>query len=467
MRRFFLILLLFCYFFSFSEEILTISEIVISGNKVTKEEIIMRELEFEKSDNLSISDLNEKIKKSKYNLINLKIFNFVEINHSKIDNEIKINIDVVEQWYIWPYPIFEFSERNFNTWWKEFSKSKFSDFSRLNYGVFLNWNNFRGRNEILLLKFRKGFKEHYLLSYQLPYFNKQQNIGINTNLQLFRRKKSFYKTEKNRLVYYEDENNFTTRDYEIHTELLYRNKLNKSHKIKFHYFETIADSIIVAENSNYLRSNTTNGSYSKISYEYTNENRDYIEYPLTGNYFQISTSKYIAGLSPAKNFEILGHIEKHGEISKNLFVGSSFKGKWSSNSYQPYFMQVALGFDDYVRGYEYYVVDGQDYWLSKNAIKYAIVPKKTFEIPYLKMDQFNKSHYSLFLGFFSDLGYVIDKQTNLQNPLANTVLWSSGVSLDYVTYYDKLLRIEFSINHLGEKGVFLHFSNPFGTKKEL
>ena len=467
MRRFFLILLLFCYFFSFSEEILTISEIVISGNKVTKEEIIIRELEFKKSDKLSISGLNEKIKKSKYNLINLKIFNFVEINHSKIDNEIKINIDVVEQWYIWPYPIFEISERNFNTWWKEFSESKFSDFSRLNYGVFLNWNNFRGRNEILLLKFRKGFKEHYLLSYQIPYFNKQQNIGINTNLQLFRRKKSFYKTEKNRLVYYEDENNFTTRDYEMHTELLYRNKLNKSHKIKFHYFETIVDSIIIAENSNYLRSNNTKGSYSKISYEYTNENRDYIEYPLGGNYFQISTSKYIARLSPVKNFEILGHIEKHGEICKNLFVGTSFKGKWSSNSYQPYFMQVALGFDDYVRGYEYYVVDGQDYWLSKNAIKYAIVPKKTFEIPYLKMDQFNKSHYSLFLGFFSDLGYVIDKQTNLQNPLANTVLWSSGVSLDYVTYYDKLLRIEFSINHLGEKGVFLHFSNPFGTKKEL
>ena len=50
----------------------TISEIVISGNKVTKEEIIIRELEFEKSDNLSISDLNKKELKSKYNLINLK-----------------------------------------------------------------------------------------------------------------------------------------------------------------------------------------------------------------------------------------------------------------------------------------------------------------------------------------------------------------------------------------------------------
>ena len=62
-----------------------------------------------------------------------------------------------------------------------------------------------------------------------------------------------------------------------------------------------------------------------------------------------------------KNFEIIGHAEKHNGIYKNIFVGSSLKGKWSSDSYQPYFMQVAFGFDDYVRGYEYYVIDGQDY----------------------------------------------------------------------------------------------------------
>jgi hypothetical protein len=42
------------------------------------------------------------------------------------------------------------------------------------------------------------------------------------------------------------------------------------------------------------------------------------------------------------------------------------------------------------------------------------------------------------------------------------LLWGRGFSIDYVTYYDKMLRIEFSVNELGEKGVFLHFSNPFG-----
>jgi hypothetical protein len=40
-------------------------------------------------------------------------------------------------------------------------------------------------------------------------------------------------------------------------------------------------------------------------------------------------------------------------------------------------------------------------------------------------------------------------------------LWGKGVALDYVTYYDKLLRIEYAINQLGEKAVFLHFSSPF------
>ena len=65
------------------------------------------------------------------------------------------------------------------------------------------------------------------------------------------------------------------------------------------------------------------------------------------------------------------------------------------------------------------------------------------------------------------MSYVSDNQNHAENTLSNQLLFGNGISLDYVTYYDKLIRIEFSINHLGEKGVFLHFSNPFGSKEEL
>ncbi|MEC7646397.1 MAG: POTRA domain-containing protein [Bacteroidota bacterium] len=453
---------------SHAQNTITIADITINGNKITKENILLREIVFTKNSSFPIIDLEQKILKSKQNLINLKLFNFVEITYVLDGHQVKIIIDVIERWYFWPYPVFEISERNFNSWWDEFTASNYSDFSRLNYGLFLNWENFRGRNELIQLKIRKGFKEHYLCSYQIPYFNKRKTIGINTNLQLFRRKKSFYKTENNILLYHTNNNTFTTKDYEFNTELLYRKGVQKSHNLRWHYFFSDVDPIIINKNPNYLNNGSNySGSYTKLTYQFENENRDYIEYPLHGHYLKFESSKYFKVTSPVKHIEIIAKAEKHIEIKHRLFLGSSFKGKWSSSGYQPYFAQEGFGFDDYVRGYEYYVIDGQDFWLSKTILKYAIVEKTKFDIPYVKMKQFKKAHYSLYLGFFSDLGYVIDTQTNQENALSNSLLWGNGISLDYVTYYDKLLRIEFAINHLGEKGVFLHFSNPFGEKKKL
>ena len=53
-----------------------------------------------------------------------------------MENKINFTIDLVERWYIWPYPILEISERNFNVWWDDFQSSNYQDFSRFNYGVF-------------------------------------------------------------------------------------------------------------------------------------------------------------------------------------------------------------------------------------------------------------------------------------------------------------------------------------------
>ena len=466
-KIFFCILFCITTTFGYSQSMITISDISIIGNDITKKEIILRELGFAKNHIISKEDLEKTIRKSTQNLINLKLFNFVNINYNIKGNDAKIIIQITERWYFWPYPILEVSERNFNTWWAEFKSSNYSDLSRLNYGVFLNWENFRGRNELLQFKVRKGFKEHYLFSYQIPYFNKNKTIGVNTNIHFFRRKKSFYKTENNTLLYYTRENTFTTKDYQYNTEIKYRQGVHQTQNLRFHYFYSNIDTAITNMNPNYLRNNSNSGSYSKITYQFTDENRDYIEYPLEGYYLNFEGTKYIKGTSPVNHFEIIGQAEKHIKMQNRWFFGSSLKGKWSSDGYQPYFAQIGFGFDDYVRGYEYYVIDGQDFWLTKTALKYALVKKTKFDIPYIKMQQFKKSHYSIYLGFFSDLGYVMDNQNNQENNLSNSLLSSAGINLDYVTYYDKILRIEFSLNHLGEKGVFLHFSNPFGSKKKL
>ena len=183
----------FIFYQGFTQEKILIDNITIVGNNITKEAIILRELTFKKGEVLSQKQIEEKIKQSKENLTNLSLFNFVDIKSVARNTKADIIIDVVERWYIWPYPILELSERNFNVWWKEFKKSNYSDFSRLNYGVYLVWENFRGKNQLLKIKYRKGFKEHYLFRYEIPYFNKEKTIGISAFAQQFRRKKSFYK----------------------------------------------------------------------------------------------------------------------------------------------------------------------------------------------------------------------------------------------------------------------------------
>ena len=58
------------------------------------------------------------------------------------------------------------------------------------------------------------------------------------------------------------------------------------------------------------------------------------------------------------------------------------------------------------------------------------------------------------------MGYVYNQEI-VNNPLNNEFLMSQGFSIDIVSYYDKLIRLEFSHNHLDEIGFFIHFSNPF------
>ena len=452
------------FFFLFTTQLAQaqtkVNSIILIGNTKTQNDIIIRELSFEKDSSYTNLVLNKKIKESKENLINLKLFNFVTINKTENKNSAEIKIEVFEKWYIWPSPIFEISERNFNTWWKEFAANNYSDFSRLNYGVSFNWENFRGRNELLKLKIRKGFKEHYLLSYEVPYFNKNKTIGIKTNLQFFRRKKTYFSTEENKLNYLESDT-FNSIDYDLNTEIIYRKTLHQKHKLKFTYLKsTINDSIAIL-NPTYLGDSLSNASIYSLRYIFEYENRDYSAYPLHGFALNFGAKKYLSATTKIKHCEFTTKVERHIEPYKRVYIGSSFKAKYSTEGNQPYFIQKALGYIDYVRGYEYYVVDGQSYWLSKTAVKYALIEKTTFDIPYVKMKQFNKSHYSLYLGIFSDLGYVINNQNQELNSINNSLLWGKGIAIDYVTYYDKLLRIEYSVNALGEKGVFLHFSSPF------
>ena len=56
------LLVIFTSFLGYSQNTITISSITITGNKITKEDIVLREIVFSENSSFSISDLKQKIK---------------------------------------------------------------------------------------------------------------------------------------------------------------------------------------------------------------------------------------------------------------------------------------------------------------------------------------------------------------------------------------------------------------------
>ena len=117
MRLIITFLIVIIAFTSYSQEVFRVNSIKIEGNKVTKRATVLRELSFQVGDSLTLKEFNENLKQSELNIGSQWLFNFVDIITYFNQNEIDVTIEVTERWYVWPYPILEISERNFNVFW--------------------------------------------------------------------------------------------------------------------------------------------------------------------------------------------------------------------------------------------------------------------------------------------------------------------------------------------------------------
>lgn len=157
----------------------------------------------------------------------------------------------------------------------------------------------------------------------------------------------------------------------------------------------------------------------------------------------------------------LAHYKHFWPLSRRFHAAAGLSGKYSFNSKTPYYFTKGLGYRrDFIRGYEYYVMDGQHFGLLKTGIKFTLMPKKEVYAPFIPLNKFATIPFAFYLNLFSDLGYVSDTQFNETNYLNNTWQYSYGAGIDFVTYYDMIFRLEYSINKLGESGFFLHFTSP-------
>lgn len=442
-----------------ADSLYIIGTIQLNGNEQTKPHIVLRELAFKTGDTLTESTLQLLRLRGTRQIFNLKLFTSVNIEVGIKDSLgiTPINIYLKERWYLFIVPILEVGDRNFNQWWI----SKRLD--RLNYGVSVTRFNMRGRNETIRVNLQSGFTRKASLDYTFPYINKKLTIGAAINFTYSDNKEVWYKTEKNKLQFYRDPNMVLYRRYKSGLEFTYRKKIYTTHTLGAEYNKLwVADTVAHAElNPAFFGDSLTKQTSIYTYYRYTNDMRDFRAYALNGYMLTVEVGNYsfLSGQKPITAVYVGG--EYYKKVARRNYLSISLAGKYSSTKTQPYNLYKAFGYGYFVRGFEYYVIDGQHFALAKVNYRYNVLPQKQISLNTSKLKKFRTIPFAAYLKAYYDAGYVNNPIATADNTFANTYLGGFGAGVDLVTYYDRVFMFEYSFNNKGQSGLFLHYTMMF------
>ncbi len=440
-----------------SSEFVYVESIGITGNKKTKSDLILREIDFRAGDSLRINELTLRLDRNEQLLMNTGLFNAVEINIEQWDESAKsihLVLAVTESWYIFPLPIFNLADRNFNVWWTEQDRS----LKRVNYGVRLIYYNFSGNKDKLKLTFQAGYKRKVLLQYDRPYLNRKKTMGVTGRVFIDHRREFPFETRFNKRQFYEDESQITSKSFKAIFSFHYRPRVESFHEVFLKYENNNITDEIFDLNTNYFNGATRLRFY-ELSYFFRRERRDSRFYALAGNYIQAEAKKTGLGIHNQVDKLTTSLLYAHYvPITQGVNIEARVKGQveWTGNAH-PYYGFEALGFgEDYIRGYELYVVDGTDFFLTRNSLRFKLLNKSIDLKRKMPLHNYRILPIMLWFTVNADAGIVDNTLFNEDNPFNNRWLYGGGIGLDIILYQKYVFQVEYSMNHLREKGLFLH-----------
>ncbi len=444
-----------------------VRNITITGNKTTKDFIILRELTFKVGDTIRYADSAKQFTQSERNLNNTSLFNFMTITAivgapDSISPQLIINIDVKERWYTWPAPIFDVQEPNLNTWWRNGH-----NFERASYGALITRYNFRGRRETVAAIAKFGYTQQFGGQYSIPFLNRKKTIGITVTGLYTRNHEVSYATRNNVLVFYNDPENRIRKEVSASAKMSYRRGIYQRNTLELKFIDLSVFDTVVDLRNDYFVNGSDRMRYFTLSYQYVRDYRDAKAYPLNGYYFDAELTHHGLSILPEENLDVTFvavSARKWFQVAKSrVFAAAMARVRWLPGPLPPYYHQRALGFSTYVRGFEYYVIDGQSYVVAKSSVKYQLLKPRIFKFKWFPVEKFNTIHLAIYTGIFCDAAYVEDRASTIldNNKLGNSWISGYGAGVDIVTYYDVVVRFEYTFNNLGEGGFFVHFGAPF------
>ncbi len=431
-----------------------INNILITGFKQTKSYIIQREIALKKGDLVSREQLAKLVTLTRQQLMNTSLFVDVEVNPVYFsDNVATIHVNVKERWYVFPVPYFKMIDRNFNSWWVEHNKS----LERINYGLKFFHNNFSGRNDKLNFWLINGYTQQATLRYENPFLDKKLVHGINVGVSYSRNRELNLATVNDKQFFFKNEETFSIRQFHVDLAYTYRPAIKTRHTFRLAYTDIQLGDTVLKINPQFFDCATSRVRFPDISYNIEYYDVDYIPYPLKG--FS-GTARLYQRFGTKNN---LTELAARGTYTKKILPGTYMQFQASGilkvPFKQPYYNKRVMGGSDlYMRGMEYFVVDGVAGGVARATFIKQVL-NLNFKNP-LPVKNVERIPIKLYLKAYGDAGYSYNPSPG-NNTFNNKLLRTWGVGIDIITIYDIVLKLEYSYNQIGQRDLYIHSKSDF------
>ncbi len=432
-----------------------LKEVKFIGLKKTRPQALFRFLEFNYEDIIAPNRLPELIEQSSRNLYNTALFNKIEIQDSLINDSLCLTITVKERWYVFPQPYFLLEERTFTDFINQPSNK------RLTYGLGVDWQNFSGRLDNTWAGFTLGYSKRFFGYYYLPFaFSKSKLDFYFYGLYQTNREVNIGSKDGKIERYFLDNTDFQkTHKYILSISKRISNIQKATFEVAYTY-KSFHDSLYFFR-MNYLTNAYGYESYPTFRLMYRYDKRDVFAFPLQGYKFFASAEYNGLGKWSTSNF-----IKLKLNFSQFHPIGKRWNWSYAGYFHQafgykiPYYDKFFLGFSDFLRGYEKYIIDGTTILMVKTDWKYAIIPKRFISAKNLP-GKFKDFPFGIYLVWLNDFGMVNDISFNNDDHLLkDRWLYSTGWGIQIPFIYDSLIRLEYSYNHLKQWNWFMDLVIP-------
>ena len=434
-----------------------VGNILFLGNAVTKERILRAELDFKEGDTLALAELPTRLEANRRRLFNLQLFHAVVVQASckGTDGRLLIVFGMQERWYTFPVPILSLADRNLRSWLDRADR-----WSRVDFGIHLLRTNFRGRNEQLIVNLQLGFNRKYELFYEAPGLGRYRRLGFGVGVSSYQSHSLDYLTLADRLTPYRADAGFPVQRRYATAGLRFRHTVQFLTAVDVSYHREQISDTISHRNADFFLGRTQR-EFLDFTLTSTRNQRNTFAYPLTGKYAQalLTHRVFLDGTTPSLTTLHLSYA-RYLALGGKFYYSLGLNGQARLTRRLAYTDSHALGYNDFVRGYDEYVIDGRHYGLVQQGVSYRLLRPEPIRLGSIANPKINTIPLALYLNIFADAGYVVAPYQLPQNRLPNQLLSAVGLGLHLVTYYDRVFTAEYTLNGLGHTGYFFRAEFP-------